>query len=123
VPASGGTPQVLTVQNAGRGEVNHIGPQFLPGGRELLFTIRTSEDGGRMALLSMDTRQWEWLPDVGNVAGARYVHTGHIVYSQAGGLFMVPFDVARRTFTDHLSRSWNPVATRSGPDRVDRLSG
>ena len=98
VPAAGGTPQALTVPNAARGEVNHISPQFLPGGRALLFTIRTSDDGWRMALLSMDTRQWEWLPAVGNVAGARYIHTGHIVYSQEGGLFIVPFDVARKAF-------------------------
>jgi Tol biopolymer transport system component/tRNA A-37 threonylcarbamoyl transferase component Bud32 len=102
VPASGGTPEVLTVPDASRGEVNHISPQFLPGGRELFFTIRTADDGWRMAVLSMETGRWEWLPSVGNVAGARYVTTGHIVYSQAGGLFMVPFDMKRRLFTGLL---------------------
>jgi serine/threonine-protein kinase len=99
VPAAGGKPMPLTTPNLQRGEVTHIGPQFLPGGDELLFMVRTAEDGWKIAILSMKTRQWDWLPPIGEVAGVTYVGSGHLVYAQAESLYAVPVDLSRRAFT------------------------
>jgi serine/threonine-protein kinase len=45
VSAAGGIAELLTTPDSARGEVTHISPQFVPGGEELLFTIRTDDDG------------------------------------------------------------------------------
>jgi hypothetical protein len=87
VSAAGGAPELLTTPASDRGEVTHISPQFLPGGQELLFSIRTDDDGWRVAILTMATGRWRWLPPIGEVAGARYATTGHLIYAQAGNLF------------------------------------
>jgi len=39
VLASGGTPELLTRPDASKDETSHRWPQFLPGGKKLLFTI------------------------------------------------------------------------------------
>ena len=41
VPASGGTPVPVTRLDSGRQEGSHRWPQFLPGGRQFLFTVRS----------------------------------------------------------------------------------
>ena len=37
VPASGGSPERVTQVDAGRGQIAHLWPQFLPDGRRVLF--------------------------------------------------------------------------------------
>ena len=98
---TGGTPEVLTSPDASRGEVTHIAPRFVPGGREVLFSIRTTEeDQWRVGVLSLDSRKWDWLPPLGQIAGATYVaDTRHLVYAQQRKLFAIPVDLAGRTFT------------------------
>ena len=39
VPASGGTPQVVTRPSRERGEADHLWPHYLPGSRAALFTV------------------------------------------------------------------------------------
>ena len=91
----------------------------MPGGEELLFTIRTADDAWRVAILSLRTVQWDWLPPiVGDVAGARYVRTGHLVYAQAGNLFAIPLDVSRRAFTGSAQPLSEPVYTRTVSDAM-----
>lgn len=100
VSDAGGVAEVLTTPDASRGEVTHIAPQFLPDGERVLFTLRVGVDEWRIAILSLASRTWVWLPSIGEVAGARYVPaTGHLVYAQSGGLYAVPVDLDRRTFT------------------------
>ena len=100
VPATGGTVEVLTKPDAARGEDSHYAPQFLPGGRDLLFMVRTRTRESRAALLSLSTRTWHWIDGLTNVVGAaQYVATGHLLYSetQANGttqLRVAPLDVA-----------------------------
>jgi serine/threonine protein kinase/Tol biopolymer transport system component len=98
VNAAGGSPELLTTPASDRGEVTHISPQFLPGGQELLFTIRTDDDGWRVAILTIATRQWRLLPSIGEVAGARYAATGHLMYAQSGNLFARPMSIAETSF-------------------------
>jgi serine/threonine-protein kinase len=100
VSEAGNAPAVsLTVPDTERDEVTHLSPQFLPGDRELLFTVRTEDEVSRPAILSLETRQWEWLdPVVIGGVGARYVASGHLVFARGRALYAVQFDPVRRTF-------------------------
>ena len=57
IPASGGTPEVLTKPDGAAAGYAHGFPQALPGGRSVLFTIEGQTQGG--AVLSLDSGQWE----------------------------------------------------------------
>ena len=99
VSAGGGTPQALTVPDATKGEASHRWPELLPGKKAVLFTIWTggSIDASRVAVLHLDTRQWQVLLEGG--AHARYLPTGHLVFARGGGLVAVPFDLSRLQLT------------------------
>jgi serine/threonine-protein kinase len=45
VSAAGGDPTVLTTPSRERGEVDHLWPEFLPGGQAVLFTIIAATGG------------------------------------------------------------------------------
>ena len=99
VPATGGTPETLVhVQDD---ELAH-GPQILPGGEWMLFTLvkGTSLDRWDKAQLvaeSLKTRERKIVVDVGS--DGRYLPTGHLIYMLGGTLFAVPFDVRRLQVT------------------------
>lgn len=96
VSASGGTPETLTTPDFQDGEVQHGQPRFLPDGKTVLFTIGTG-GGSHIGMLSLETGKWSVLLRGG--AGARYLPTGHLVYSQAGKLRLVSFDLAQQELT------------------------
>ena len=59
VSANGGNVEVLTQPAQARGELDHLWPEMLPGGRAVLFTI-TAKTGGlaadQVAILDLGTR-------------------------------------------------------------------
>jgi eukaryotic-like serine/threonine-protein kinase len=90
VAATGGTPQpIITV---GEGELAH-GPQILPGGEWVLFTLRTTHasswDEAIVVVQSLATRERRFLA---TGKDARYLPTGHLVYASRSLLFATPFD-------------------------------
>ena len=97
VPAAGGEPEVLTVPDSAAGELDHVRPEFLPGGETVLFDIVSSSTGQtpvtQIAALSLETGEWKILIPGG--ANARYASTGHIVYVAEGALRAVRFDAER----------------------------
>ena len=91
VSAVEGEPRSLT--ELSEGERSHRWPQFLPGGKAVLFTSAETEDFDRASLEVVDLETGErQVVHRGSTYG-RYVPTGHLVYSDAGALFAVPFDV------------------------------
>jgi Tol biopolymer transport system component len=74
----------------------------------VLFTIDTggSFDQARIAVLSLETGKVNVLLDGGT--NARYSPTGHIVFSRAGALLAVPFNLER------LERTGDPVTVIEG---------
>src|SRR5262249_48979420 len=79
------------------GELAH-GPQMLPGGDAVLFTLGTgtgvasdSFDNARIVVQSIKSGERKTLIERGT--DARYVPTGYIVYAFGGTLFAVPFDL------------------------------
>jgi serine/threonine-protein kinase len=95
VAAEGGTPSVLTRPDRSRGEDDHLWPEMLPDGRNLLFTI-TAVTGGleaaQVATFDLETGARKVLFKGGT--HARYVPSGHLVYMAGGSLYAVAFDLA-----------------------------
>ena len=90
VSANGGEPMQITMPGSSGGQ--HAYPQVLPGGRQVLFSVRRN-DAWQLALLALDSGDWQLVGN-GRVIGegAQYLSTGHLVYAQAGGLIATPFD-------------------------------
>jgi len=93
VPASGGEPRRLTDPLRflrGEREHSHLFPHILPQGKGVLFTI-SSPGQSSIAIFSFEMGQPETLIEPGSCA--HYVQTGHLIYSLAGDLIAVPFDL------------------------------
>lgn len=95
VSAAGGTSAGLTTLDSPK-EVAHHWPEFLPGGRALIYTVYTSTDAA-IALYVLETGERRLLVPGGY--HAHYAPSGHLVYARAGALFAVPFDVTRLAIT------------------------
>ena len=93
VAANGGEPEMLATPNLDEGEQEYGLPDFLPDGKNLLFTIRFNT-GHQTALLSLETGERKVVLE--NARQAHYLSTGHVVYEQSmtGNLMVVPFDLA-----------------------------
>ena len=97
----GGDPQVVVALNPT--EALGHGPQLLPDGGTLLFTLARRVEGGtpwdsaQIVVQSLKTGERKTIVEGGS--DARYVPTGHIVYAVGGTLFAVPFDLAKLSTT------------------------
>ena len=90
----------------------HVRPEFLPGGRALLFTIGYAgggPDGARIAVLDLETGAKTVL-----LTGrhAKYLRSGHLVYGTEGTLRAVVFDLEQRTVVGAPVPVLAPVAVR-----------
>ena len=96
VSVAGGTPEVLTRPDHARGEADHLWPELLPGGRAVLFTIAAQTgglDAAQIAVRDLRTGTQQILIRGGS--DAHYVASGHLVYTAAGTLRAIPFDLNR----------------------------
>jgi serine/threonine-protein kinase len=88
VPAAGGTPTVLTTPDSAKGEISHDWPEFLPGGKTLLFTNATSNnwDNAQIAALNLESGEQRVLvqggtyPRYAPTGPSAGLRTGHLVY-------------------------------------------
>jgi hypothetical protein len=92
VPDTGGSPDVVVAVKAN--EMAH-GPQLLPDGRSILFTLATGVDPDRWDAAEIDvqtigTRERQTIIRGG--ADARYLSNGSIVYALGGALFALRFN-------------------------------
>jgi Tol biopolymer transport system component len=94
VSEGGGTPQLLT--RLGKGENIHRWPEFLPGGKAILFVSSpagTSWSNAQLAVQPLGTGERKNLAQGGTQP--RYALSGHLVYAQSGTLMAAPFDARR----------------------------
>ncbi len=92
VSASGGVDEELAGTGADS-TVNYMTwPRHLAGRAEVLVTM-SSRVGFRIAAVSLEGRGVRVLGALGEAIGAVYLPTGDLVYSQAGVLLAVPFDL------------------------------
>ena len=95
VPADGGEPTPLTTVDRAKGEREHRYPSLLPGGTALLYTIAVGErDAAQIAVL--DLRTLTSTPLIRGGSDARYVASGHLLYTAVDSILAVPFDSERR---------------------------
>ncbi len=98
VPASGGTPQVVTLLDPKRVELTHRYPQVLPGAHAVLF-VNNADPGGEgiIEVQPLPAGPRKNLIPAG--AYGRYLPSGHLVYLHRGTLYAVPLDVRRLELT------------------------
>jgi Tol biopolymer transport system component len=117
VSANGGQPEVLV--SVKDGEVMY-GPQVLPGGEWVLFTVATTAtaeawDKAQIVVQSLKSSERKTLVSGGS--DARYLPTGHLVYALGGVLFARPFDLPR------LAVTGGPVPVVEGVKRSSGATG
>jgi Tol biopolymer transport system component len=98
VSDAGGSSQPLTRFESG--ENSHRWPEFLAGGKALLFSSGTSGNNWSnptVAIQSIPAGDRRILIKGGT--HPRYAPSGHLVYAQAGNLMAVPFDLQRLSVT------------------------
>jgi hypothetical protein len=98
VPDVGGVRQPLT--RFEKGEVLQRWPEFLPGGKAVLFAAGTNAlnfSNAQVAVQSVGTGQRRNL--IQGATHPLYAPPGHLVYAQGGSLMAVPFDPQRLTAT------------------------
>ena len=99
VSPDGHTPE--TIVRVKDGEEAH-GPQLLPDGDHLLFTVATGThparwDTARIVMQSLKSGDQTTIIEA--ASDARYVPTGHIVYARGASLYAVRFDATRLQVT------------------------
>ena len=120
VPAGGGTPTALTTVDVKKGESGHSRPQFLPGEKQLLFTVTMKDAGAggpQFAVLDLGSGTYRTVAR-GGVNG-RYVPTGHLVYVRGTTLFALPFDVKTMSITGAEAPVVEAVSTQGPPGTAD----
>ena len=97
IPSTGGDPSPLTTLDASKNERSHRWPQWLPGGRALLFTSlsgdSTTFDGATIEAVQVATGARKVVHRGGYYP--RYVATGHLLFVNKGTLFAIRFDPDR----------------------------
>jgi eukaryotic-like serine/threonine-protein kinase len=95
VSDAGGTPQPLT--RLDKTENSNRWPEFLPGGKAVLFTAGTAVPAVftnlQLAVQSVGTGERRNLTQGGTLP--RYAPSGHLVYAQGGTLMAAPFNPQR----------------------------
>ena len=112
VSANGSTPELVIPAEAGE---QMDGPQLLPDGESVLFSVTTSTgvtrwDEAQIVVQSLGTGERTVVWQGGSAA--RYVPTGHLVYAVGDGLYAIAFDV------DSLTVRGGPVPVVAGVQRA-----
>jgi hypothetical protein len=93
VSDSGGAPQSLT--RFEKGETSHRWPEFLPGGKAVLFAAGNGANWSRASIAVQSVLTGERRNLVQGAMYPYYAPSGHLVYVQGGTLMAVPFDPQR----------------------------
>ncbi|MEW6060658.1 MAG: protein kinase [Bacteroidota bacterium] len=111
ISQNGGNPQKLTEVDSSKQERTHRWPSVLPDGKHVLFTIGvlSSPDYYENASIGIvDIETGERKKIIEGASTAKYISSGHILFSRSGVLYIVPFDV------DHLEVTGQPVPVIQG---------
>jgi serine/threonine-protein kinase len=108
ISSAGGRAELLASPDPSKGEEAFCWPQYLPGGTAVLFTItptgdwsergfRGSVENARIAVLDLKTHRYTVL--VEGASNARYVDSGHLIFTVGGAIRAVPFDLRKLSVT------------------------
>jgi serine/threonine-protein kinase len=93
VASEGGEARLLARPDPSQGEVAFHGPELLPGGDAVLFTLLPAGrnwNRARIVVQRLDTGEREVLVD--EATDGRYIPTGHLVFARGKTLVAVAFD-------------------------------
>jgi eukaryotic-like serine/threonine-protein kinase len=94
MPDTGGNSQPVTRFN--KGEIGHRWPDFMPGGKSLLFAAAITNfnwNHAQIAIQSLATGERRNL--VPEATQPRFASSGHLIYAQGANLMAAPFDSQR----------------------------
>jgi serine/threonine-protein kinase len=113
VSAAGGDAHELTKVDRAAGEISHRWPCVLPGSAAALFTIKlaTSESFDDAHIAIADTKSGEHHVLLTGGSMPRYLDDGHLLFTRAGKLYAVPFELASRTIRGAPALVLDGVAT------------
>ena len=109
VPATGGTPTLVIAAEDGE---QLDGPQLLPDGDAVLFSVTTSGSWDDATIVVQSLSSGERTIVLEGGSDARYLPTGHLVYALGGGLLGMAFDA------DSLSVTGGAVPLAQGVMRA-----
>lgn len=92
VSASGGPCEEVTRVDR-KNELSHRWPQVLPGGKALLYTVKKGFGWDESVLQTYVFGTGESRAIAQGASTGRYVRSGHVIYSRAGNLVAIPFDL------------------------------
>lgn len=101
IPSSGGQPVAVTRADEAAGEIRHLMPWHLPGGRRALLSIINEVGPATIAIVDLADGSVTRLPIDG--LAAQYSLSGHLLFRQGSTTMAVPFDPVS------LSIEGNPV--------------
>jgi Tol biopolymer transport system component len=104
VPASGGTPTLVTEETV-------FDPDALPGGDTVIATLEnlSAETAGDHAIAAVDLQSGRVTRLVNGGTYARYVTTGHLLFLRSAALVATPFDARTLTVGDSPKTVVEPV--------------
>jgi len=115
VSANGGVPQVLTTPDRAKHEKSHRWPQFVAGGKAVVFAITTPEmnsfDESRVAVVSLEKGPPRILVEGGT--SPRFVAPRYLLYARGGSVIGVPFDPERLEITGEAAPVIDSVSVTS----------
>jgi len=111
IPDNGGTPKQITFLDSAKNERTHRWPQFLPDGKNVLFTVGYLNnpdyyEDANIDIVNIETGERKNI--IKGSSSAKYINTGQIIYSKSGTLYAVPFDL------DNLELKGQPVPVVEG---------
>jgi len=109
IPASGGSPAVVTKVNTEAGEALHYYPQFPPGGKEFLFLVRYGDRAKAGIYLGALDGRAPALIQVSEFNGLYDAMSRRLLYIQGNGTLM-----ARRLELDPPRLTGDPVIVAEG---------
>ena len=107
VPSGGGKPETVI---AAKPDEAFVGPELLPNGQDLLFTVNKStdlanaptglaarSDAGQIVVQNLQSGTRKVVVQAGS--NPHYIPTGHLIYTIGGTVYAVPFDLKKLQVT------------------------
>jgi serine/threonine-protein kinase len=92
IPASGGKPERLTRPDGGSKGYAHAFPQYLPGGRGIVFTVWGGVDSEAPGMAFLPSNSSTWSTVTGSGWRGAYVASGHLLLGGPRNITAIPFE-------------------------------